>query len=531
MLENKKLNIWLPLSLAVVLALGMFLGKKFADVSGSPDKMGSGGSDLDYIMAYIKADYVDTVNIKTAYNQGIEHILQSLDPFSAYIPAEDLRQASEPLEGNFEGIGVEFYLFKDTVLVVNVITGGPSEQVGIQAGDKIVRVNGENITASKITNERVVKLLKGAKGSKVDLGIARKSSKKILEFKVTRGNVPIRSIDASLMVSSNVGYIKINSFSATTATEMQTALKKLSGMGMTKLILDLRNNGGGYLEAAIGVADEFLKNDQLVTYTQGRSQPKRSYNATSYGTFEQKPLAILIDEGSASASEILAGAIQDWDRGTIVGRRSFGKGLVQEQYLMPSGAALRLTVSRYFTPSGRCIQKPYTDNLNMRNGSYLKLHQAELFSLDSIKTNDSLRYLTKAGRVVYGGGGIIPDVFVPADSSRFDEFFIEVFAQGILLEYAYQYATDKQELLKIYKNSQNYSISFNLPEYDYLDFIEYAKKKGITKKSKPSDQKPIKNYLKAYIGKRVFDENALYATLLVDDKTALKALQILNQKN
>ncbi|MBE0642179.1 MAG: S41 family peptidase, partial [Bacteroidales bacterium] len=382
------------------------------------------GDKLSALLSYIEMTYVDSASLDALTETAIVSILAELDPHSFYLSREDLEEANEELSGNFEGIGVQFQIFRDTILVISAITGGPSEKAGIRAGDKIVSIDGKDATGKQVDNEFVFKHLRGARGSQVRVGIMRSGRQEINEYTLIRDNIPITSLDAAFMAAPGIGYVKLNRFAQNTMTEYHAAMKDLRKGGLQKLILDLRNNSGGFLFAAAELADQFLPPGRLIVYTEGLNSPRQDMDATWLGNFEKGDLCILIDEGSASASEIVAGAVQDWDRGVIIGRRSFGKGLVQKQYPLTDGSAIRLTTARYYTPSGRSIQKPYENGME---DYYLDLNtrfeHGEFVSPDSIQFPDSLRYTTKGGRTVFGGGGIMPDIFVPWDSIAFTDLY------------------------------------------------------------------------------------------------------------
>ncbi|HES59716.1 MAG TPA: S41 family peptidase, partial [Caldithrix sp.] len=416
--KNSKLSIYAPLVLAVVFALGIYLGN-LLNFQSKDNKISlkSEPNKLDLIIDLIESDYVDTVSTSDLIEEAVPYILKNLDPHSIYIPAKDLKQVNEPLEGNFEGIGVQFNLLNDTILVINTISGGPAEKVGLMAGDKIITINDSLFAGKKITNEDVIKNLKGEQGTTVKVGVARIGFDKLLSFEITRNKVPLYSVDVAYMMSEDIGYVKISAFARTTYDEFMQAVNNLHKQGMKKIVLDLRSNTGGYLDAAISIIDEFLEKDKLIVYTEGKARPRYEYKATKNGACLKDELVVLIDSWSASASEIVAGAIQDNDRGTIVGRRSFGKGLVQESSYFRDGSALRLTIARYYTPTGRSIQKSYSKGNDEYELDLLHRYEnGEFESADSTVFADSLKFVTKGGKIVYGGGGIMPDVFVAVDT-------------------------------------------------------------------------------------------------------------------
>ena len=427
--NNSKKSILLPLILALTLASGIFIGKFLPKQEGYPQhsSIRSRNDKLTTILNIIESNYVDSVNRNDLVETAIPAILKKLDPHSVYISAKDLVRANEPLQGNFEGIGISFSMLTDTILVISTIPGGPSEKMGLLPGDKILYVNDSLVAGRNIGDQNVMGMLKGPRGTVVNIKILRSGQKELLPFEITRDKIPIYSVDVAYMVNDYTGYIRINNFAMTTYEEFMTGLRELKGKGMTSLILDLRANSGGVMDAAIQIANQFLKEGELIVYTKGRAQPRNEARATGKGEFENGDLVVLVDEWSASASEILAGAIQDNDRGTIIGRRSFGKGLVQEPIPFSDGSGMRLTIARYYTPTGRSIQKPYNngfeeyfDDLNNRYS------RGEFEVSDSIHFSDSLKFTTPGGKVVYGGGGIMPDKFIPVDTSGVSTYFIKV---------------------------------------------------------------------------------------------------------
>ena len=535
--NNRHPYIYLPIAFALVLATGIVTGFYLfrSEFVQNHTFMGGAqsGNTLNELIRFIDNNYVDSIDVQNLNNEAITGMLLSLDPHSVYIPASDFADANAPLMGNFEGIGVQFKIERDTVMVVNTIPGGPSEKVGLLAGDRIVKVDGKNIAGIKIVNEKVMKLLKGPKDTKVKVGIFRKGLKKLIDFTITRGVIPTWSIDISYAVNANVGYIKLSKFSATTEDELHTALVDLKRKGIKKLILDLRGNSGGYLNEAISVSDEFLPNDKLIVYTQGLHRPKQIAKSTSEGVWDNLPMVVLIDEGSASASEIVSGAIQDNDRGTIIGRRSFGKGLVQEQIGLSDGSALRLTVARYYTPTGRSIQKPYSKGAEEYYMEYYhRMADGELESSDSIKLNDSLKFKTPGGKTVYGGGGIMPDIFVPVERNSALKFYNESVNKGILYQFAFDYTDGNRALLRIYKDAAQFDNTFQVTENIYNEYIAYAAKNEI--KYPPAEtaasKEKISELIKIYIARNLFDSKGFYPIYLRTDKTFQKAMEVLGQK-
>ncbi|MGE5107309.1 MAG: S41 family peptidase, partial [Sphingobacteriales bacterium] len=440
-MNNKKIQVWLPLLFSLVMILGMFFGYKLRDNMGFNRKgffASEKNTPLQEIINLINARYVDSVGIDTLGTKAINEILSELDPHSIYIPAEDLKTVNEELDGNFEGIGVEFDIFNDTVNVLNVMPGGPSEKAGIQIGDLIIKINDSLIAGVNITSDRMKKMLRGEAGTKVSTTLMRgREEKKIV---IERGIIPLTTVDAAYIIQPAVGYIKLNKFSRKSYEEFMEALEKLQKQGMKKLILDLRGNGGGILEDAVQIADEFLDDNKLIVYTKGAHTDKVDYTAKRPGLFEEGKAAILIDEFSASASEVLAGALQDWDRATIIGRRSFGKGLVQEPYSLSDGSQLRLTIARYYTPIGRNIQKPYNKGIKTYSEEvYNRYHNGELIAADSNKISNGKSYKTKGGRIVYGGGGIMPDMFVSYDTANLSKVVLSLYDKRTLYGFIYRY--------------------------------------------------------------------------------------------
>jgi carboxyl-terminal processing protease len=526
----------MPIVLAIVLASGLFLGSRlnvpFITQRSFLSPKTSNFNKFSDVLTYIQHEYVDTVDRDMLVDISIEKMLHSLDPHSAYIRTEELRAANEPLEGNFEGIGVEFHIQADTIMVVSPIAGGPSEAVGILSGDRIVMVEDTIVAGVGITNADVMQKLRGPGGTEVKVSVYRRNETELVDFVIKRGNIPIYSVDVAYMVNDSVGYIKISRFAATTYDEFIASAEQLENSGMKKLILDLRGNPGGYLDAATKVSDEFLPAKKMIVYTEGKSRPKTTYNATNEGSYESLPVVVMIDEGSASASEILAGAIQDWDRGTIIGRRSFGKGLVQEQTLLPDGSAIRLTIARYYTPTGRSIQKPYSDDIeeyfNELNDRFLN---NELYSADSIHFPDSLQYRTPAGRIVYGGGGIMPDVFVPVDSTgRNNPFLVRIARGGLVSQFAYNYVDANRESLSKYENFESFNTEFRIEGKVYNEFLAFVNTQdlGVSNDKKDESRFILLNQLKAFIARQLFNNDGFYPILHLQDKGFQKALESFN---
>jgi len=524
----------LPFYFSIVLALGIVFGYFLSKHTFSESSDSSKEEDkISHLLTYIKAHYVDTINTTQLENKTITAMLRSLDPHSDYIPASDFSAVSEPLEGNFDGIGVEFNILRDTIRVVNPISGGPSEKAGIRAGDRIVKVNGVTVAGVKITTKQVFEKLRGASGTSVKVGIQRGSDKRLIEYKIVRGKIPIYSLDIAYMVSAEIGLIKISRFASTTYKEYLEAFNKLSRQGMKKLILDLRGNGGGYLKAAVDLADEFLADGLMIVYTKGRTHPREEYKASTRGGFENNKIVVLIDEGSASASEIVAGALQDNDRAVIVGRRSFGKGLVQNQMDLPDGSAVRLTVARYYTPTGRCIQKPYDKGLEeYYNEEYNRYENGELYSADSMKVDKSQAFKTPGGKTVYGGGGITPDIFVAVDTVKFNPLVNRLNYHGVLNSFAFDFADKQREqLLKTYPSAKEF-----ITRYAINDNVITALKVYVAQQNKElkvqllGNEKGLHTLLKALIGRHLYDRDAYYPVLYNDDSAVLKAQEALNKQ-
>lgn len=529
-------NAFLPIILSLVLIsgiwLGYFLNNRIRNAGMFAHQDGQGNEKINSLLDYIEYQYVDTINKKELVEKTVTSLLQSLDPHSAYIPASDFASVNEPLEGNFDGIGVEFNIINDTIRVINTIEGGPAEKTGILDGDKFIKIEGKNAAGVGITNKDVFGKLRGPRGSNVNVSIMRAGINDLLTFKITRDAIPLYSLDAYYMIDQTVGYIKISKFAATTYDEYLKAFNALSRMGMKKLILDLRGNPGGYLNAAVDIADEFLANGLQIVYTQGKANPKKIFKATERGSFESNALAILIDEGSASASEIVAGAVQDNDRGVIVGRRSFGKGLVQDQMQLPDGSAIRLTIARYYTPTGRCIQKPYTDNKDeYYNEEYDRFDHGELLNRDSIKLDKKQAFKTPEGKTVYGGGGIMPDLFVPIDTSKTNTVLNKLFYAGVVNTFAFEYSDLHREKLKAYGNAKNFISRFEVTPVILDAFFAYCDKMNvkIAAASRSKVGEAAKPYLKALIGRDIYDKDAYYPIINKDDKCIQSAAKSLNE--
>ncbi|MGM0497705.1 MAG: S41 family peptidase, partial [Bacteroidota bacterium] len=486
------------------------------------------GKALHYIDNY----YIDSVDRSSLVEDALISMLKELDPHTTYLTKEEVKEMNEPLQGNFEGIGIQFNIHNDTIYVISAITGGPSEKVGIKAGDRIVKIEGENVAGTGITNQGVRDRLLGEKGTKVDVDVKRAGVDKLLHFTITRDEIPIHSRDAAYMAEDNIGYIKLNRFAKTTNEEFTEAAEDMKDKGANSLILDLRGNSGGYLQQAIELADEFLGKDRLIVYTEGRKVEREDNHATEEGVFKDGNIIILIDEGSASASEIVAGAIQDWDRGIIIGRRSFGKGLVQRPVELPDGSMIRLTIARYHTPTGRAIQKPYNENKKEYNKELLKRYnEGEMVSADSIDLPDSLKYLTKtAERPVYGGGGIMPDIFIPVDTTGYSDYYSDLIRGGVLNSFILDYIDDnRKELNKSYPEFEKYQSEFTISEKILSDLYKYAEKEDLEPEEEEieSSEKDIKTILKALIARDLWDMNEYFQVVNKQDKEINRAIEVL----
>lgn len=530
-IKNKRLYIYLPIILSVMFASGMLAGHylpggKAVFIHNMPIT-----NKLDAILGYIQEEYVDSVSKDDLVELSIPAILENLDPHSVYIPASEFNEINDPLEGEFDGIGVEFNIQKDTIIVVNTIAGGPSERRGIIGGDRIVKINDTLVAGVKISNSDVMKKLKGKKGTKVKISVKRNNTKNLIPFEITRDKIPLVSVDASFMVKNDIGYIKVSKFARTTTSEFHNAVDALKSKGMKKIIVDLRGNGGGYLDAATNLADEFLKEGSLIVYTKGRTKPKQNTFATSYGNCHDEKVVVLIDEWSASASEIFAGAIQDNDRGTIIGRRSFGKGLVQEPVFFNDGSSLRLTVARYYTPTGRCIQRAYNHGtMNYFEEITDRYYNGELEFADSIKLFDSLKFKTPAGKIVYGGGGIMPDIFVPNDTTDITNYFKEAVTLALIYRFAFDYTDDNRKFLKTFSKWQQ--LDEHLNKIDVLKlFIEFAESNGLVENKLEINKSNglLRAHIKAYIIRNIFDDKGFYPVALSIDNVYKSAIEYLEK--
>lgn len=529
----KKSNRFMPLIMAVCVIIGIMIGSFYANhFSGNRlNIINSGSNRLSNLLHLIDDQYVDKVNIDSLVDVAIPQILADLDPHSVYISAKDAQAVADDLKGSFSGVGIEFTIRKDTIHVQNVVKNGPAQRAGILAGDKIVSVDGKPFVGKIVTNEEAMRRLKGPKDTKVKLGVMRYGQKAVKYFTVTRGDIPQKSITATYMLDKNTGYIKVKSFGETTYPEMLIALAKLSQEGFTNLVIDLRDNTGGYMNSAIQMANEFLPKDKLIVYTIGRKSPRQDFPSDGHGSYQKIPLVVLINEGSASASEIFAGAMQDNDRATIIGRRSFGKGLVQQQLSFPDGSMIRLTIARYYTPSGRCIQKPFTagDNKDYEEDLLTRYQHGEFFSQDSIKHHGPA-YHTSIGRTVYGGGGITPDIFVAEDTLGMTSYYKQAAMSGLILQYAFTYTDNNRPKLNTYKDIMSlskYLVSQNTVE----QFAAYADHNGLKRRNLMirKSHKLLERFINSRIIYNMLDDEAWTEYINADDPAIAKALSVFRE--
>jgi carboxyl-terminal processing protease len=529
--KNTKSQIRLPLILCIGLAGGILIGSSLGPKTGGPRDLGDGMQKFREVLSLVENEYVDEAKTDELVEEAIEHLLTKLDPHSSYIPARDREAASEDLRGNFEGIGIEFNIFHDTLVVVSPLSGGPSEAVGLRSGDKIVKVDDKLIAGIGINNGDVYKYLKGPKGSEVELEVVRNGTDQPMKFRIVRDKIPQYSIEAAYMVDEEIGYMKIRLFTATTYEEFKAALSKLKGLGMKKLVLDLQGNPGGYLNQAIDLSDEFLKEGEKIVFTKGKDKRYDTEALTTEkGEFEEGDLIVLVNEGSASASEIVSGALQDNDRALIVGRRTFGKGLVQTPFDLNDGSELRLTISRYYTPSGRSIQKPYGGDEEYDREVFDRYKHGEFFHPDSIRFNDSLKFQTAHGRTVYGGGGIMPDYFVPLDTTQNSVYFNRLFNVNAPRELAFNYAQKNKDRLE-QMGFEKYLNDFDIDDQMLNQLVDMGKRAGV--KPMPSDLQThkgvIKNYLKAEIARRIWGNDGYYPIINENNEILQQAIKMFDK--
>lgn len=524
--NNRFMPLWLALCVVIGILIGTFYTNHFA--GNRLNIINSGSNRLNNLLHIIDDQYVDSVNINDLVDKAIPQILAELDPHSVYISAKDVQTATDDLKGSFSGVGIEFTIRQDTIRVQNVIKDGPADKAGVLSGDKIVNIDGKSFVGKVVTNEEAMHRLKGPKNSKVRLGIKRYGSNNIKYITVTRGDISVKSVSSFYMLNDSIGYLRIKSFGERTYAEMLAALQNLYIMGAKNIVIDLRDNGGGLLETAVQMANEFLSKNRLIVYTQGRKSPRQEYRSNGKGAYQKTPMVVLINEGTASAAEIFAGAMQDNDRATIVGRRSFGKGLVQQQIQFPDGSMIRLTIARYYSPSGRCIQKPFKpgDNADYQQDILSRYLHGEFFSQDSIKHVGPV-YHTFLGRKVYGGGGITPDIFVPEDTLNFTSYYKEAATSGLILQYTFKYTDEYRPILAKYNNMHslaNYLNKQNLVE----DFASYANKNGLKRRNRmiKKSHSLLENYINSRIIYNMLDETAWIQFINLNDPTIKRSLEV-----
>ncbi|MEP7165995.1 MAG: S41 family peptidase [Ferruginibacter sp.] len=530
-MEKKKIQAWLPLLFSITMIAGIYLGYKMRDeIPGKSFFYMEKRRPVQEIMDLIKTKYVDDVDINNLADTAIQAMLSKLDPHSVYIPAKDLQQVNEEIAGSFYGIGIEFGIFDDSLHVINVLKDGPSYKAGIRTGDKFLQANGHPLSGKKIDTDSVRSILRGSRGSAVDILIIRGTEK--MTIRVTRDMIPLTSVDASYMIDSSTGYIRLNKFSQQTYREFMQSLEGLKKQGLKKLIFDLRGNGGGVLDEAVEIADEFLDGDKLITYTIGKHVPKKEYRCRREGQFEKGELVVLSDEGTASASEVIIGALQDWDRATIIGRRTFGKGLVQDQFDLSDNSALRLTIARYYTPMGRSIQRSYANGGKAYyEEAANRYHNAENYTADSIKNDSSKIFRTPSGKKVFGGGGITPDYFIPADTGRMGSGIEKIYLKGLLNDYGYKYYLLNPSIIKTYKTADQFARSFELTEDNWKFFEGMSMADSIDVKVLNDKEKMyLYRSLKTSIARQLWRNEGYFEVMNMDDITVKKALEVLRSK-
>lgn len=524
-------SYYIPVLLALMLGIGFFAGKRLAFepvfVKNSPK---ANPSKILKVLNQLDERYVEKVDDKELIDVAIRAMLEKLDPHSYYISQDEFQSMHESMQGNFDGIGIEFMIVKDTLTVVTPIEGGPSQKAGLLAGDQIIKADSTQLAGVGLTNSQVVKALKGERGTKVKLTIQRKGEDELKYFTITRDKIPIHSVMAAFMKDDNTGYIKVNRFARNTYEEFKEGLEKLNAEGMTDLVIDLRGNGGGYMDQAIRMIEEFLDKGDLIVFTKGRDNVEQKEFSSHRGKYDKNHVVVLINQGSASASEIVTGALQDQDRSITVGRRSFGKGLVQNEIPLGDNSAVRITIAHYYTPTGRCIQKPYGDTIDYRGDYEHRWQSGELLSADSIHFADSLMYTTPKGRVVYGGGGIMPDVFVPIDTAGLSTFFNHLNYRNIFREFGFKYANEHSELKTKYIDVESFDKNYQISDQLLNELVDYAASSGIDKNAKDLEysKELIKLRLKANMAKNLYDDNAFYYILLDDDKDFQKGMEVLD---
>jgi carboxyl-terminal processing protease len=520
-------RVYVPLFMALCIVLGMVIGTLLSNRSGNND--GKYLNKINALLSLIDEKYVDTVDQAKIVEDVIPQILGELDPHSVYFPAKDVVAANEEIEGSFSGVGIQFNILDDTARVVSVVANGPSEKAGVQAGDKIIRINGKPFVGKTLNNDLVLKTLRGTKGTTVKVTVQRHRTNRLLTYTIVRGDIPLYSVDARYRIGREIGYVKMSNFGRNAHTEFLQAMLYLKQQHCTKFIIDLRGNTGGLMEPALEIANEFLPANRLILYTQGKSYPREDVYSNGKGAFQTSPLVILTDEFSASSSEILTGAIQDNDRGSVVGRRTFGKGLVQNEIPFRDGSAVRLTIARFYIPSGRCIQKPYVNgsDANYQNDIMNRYLQGEFDSMDSIKVNKHLKYKTIGGRTVYGGGGILPDYFVPLDTTGVTSWYNKAANKGLIQGYAFAYTDANRDSLKVYNTANK--LSAFLDDVDLITpFIDYAAMRGVLGRPEfiSASFPLVTTQLKAYIARNMLGEDAFWKILQEDDVTLTKGVEV-----
>ncbi len=532
--NSSKIKSYLPVLIAFSIVIGIFIGNKLIPSQQSAQQAAfniNKPSKINSILRLLEENYVKKMSVDSIEEVIIPQILKFFDPHTSYFPPKINVEAHESLNGNFEGIGVQFNIQEDTILIINTISGGPSEKIGVLAGDRIVTINDSLFAGIGITNDDVIKNLKGAKGTKVKIGIKRKNIKDLIFFDIIRDKIPLYSVDVSYMLNNKTGYIKISQFAGTTYSEFMEAAAKLKQAGMSRLVLDLRDNGGGYIDAAVNITDEFLPKGKMIVYTKGDFREQVNYKATDNDFLIDTELIILINSWSASASEIVAGAVQDNDRGTIIGRRSFGKGLVQEEFGFSDNSGIRITTAKYYTPLGRSIQKPYKNGFeSYYSDIYHRAEDGELVNENNATYTDSVKYLTEKGKVLYGGGGIMPDIFVPIDTVSFTEFFKQITSKGLIYSFALSYSDNNRETLKKLKSAEE--INAYLDKINILNqFLKYSEQKGVISNTHDLklSKKVINTQLKAYIARNIIDNEGYFPIIRTIDDDLQKAVEIIQK--
>jgi carboxyl-terminal processing protease len=527
---NKKIQVWFPLLFSITMIVGMIMGYKMrGNMPGKSFFSIDKRHPVQEVMDLIESKYVDNVKIAALSDTAIAAILSKLDPHSVFIPSDELQGVNDDIAGNFFGIGVEFNIFDDTINVINVVPDGPSFTAGIKTGDKFIKVDDSLVAGKNMTADKIRKLLRGDINTKVVVTVLRNGQ--IKPYTIIRGVIPVSSVDASYIIENGIGYIRLNKFSQSTYREFMKAMEGLQKQGLKKLILDLRGNGGGILDEATSIADEFLDGDKLITYTEGMHFAKKEYRCKRPGLFEKGELVVLADEGTASASEILIGALQDWDRATVIGRRSFGKGLVQEQFDLSDGSALRLTIARYYTPIGRSIQRPYTNGGKAYYDEVSnRFHDGEASNADSVKNDTTKIYRTQNGKIVYGGGGITPDVFIPIDTANYSLASAKIYYKGIIGDFAYRYYLQNQTQLNSYKSPADFTKNFTFTEDTWKQFTDLAAKDSIVLSSISTPEKnDLIIRIKSSFARQVWRNEGFYETLNTQDKAVMKSVELLSK--